>query len=74
MTKKFNNLLSQMIKRQTLKEDKIFTNRQLDKLIELVSCAYMYNEDMHIGTPQEQRLLKNIYYILTGSNNPNEQR
>ena len=62
------------MKHQTLKEEKIFTTAQLNKLIELVACSYMYNEDYHIGTPQEQRLLKNIYYILTGSDNPNNER
>ena len=74
MANSFNNLLSKLIKHQTLKEEKIFTTAQLNKLIELVACSYIYNVDYHIGTPQEQRLLKNIYYILTGSDDPEEQR
>lgn len=74
MSDSFNNLLSKLNKHQALKEEKIFTKAQLNKLIELVACTYMYNEDMKTGTPQEQRLLKNIYYILTGSDNPNNER
>ena len=75
MTQKtFNEYLNRTLKHQTLKDEKIFTKAQLKKLIELVACTFMYNEDMETGTPQEQKLLKNIYHILTGSDNPNEQR
>lgn len=74
MNSAFNERLNKLLKHATLKEDKIFTNRQLEKLIELVACTYIYNVDMKTGTPQEQRLLKNIYFILTGSDNPEEQR
>lgn len=71
---KYNTLLNNLLKNQELKESKIFTKQQLNKLIELVACTYMYNQDMKLGTPQEQRLLKNIYQILTGNENPNEER
>ena len=74
MNKKANELLNKLIKHQTLKDEKIFTKAQLNKLIELVACAYIYNVDMHIGTPQEQRLLKNIYCILTGNDDPESER
>lgn len=71
---KLNEMINRITKHADLKENKIFTPRQLDKLIELVACSYIYNKDMKTGTPQEQRLLKNIYYILTGSDDPEEQR
>lgn len=74
LNKKQMFLLNQIHRHYKLKEDAIFTTAQLNKLIELVSCSYMYNEDMKTGSPQEQRLLKNIYYLLTGSDNPNDQR
>ena len=58
--------------KSTAKE--VFTKRQIEKLIELVACSYMYNEDMKTGDQYEQRLLKNIYFILTGRDDPNEER
>ena len=72
--KLISQIKNKYLKRQTLIEDKIFTPQQLNKLIELVSCSYIYNVDMKTGTPQEQRLLKNIYQILTGRDNPEEER
>ena len=72
--KQFNEAINKALKHQTLKEEKIFTKAQLNKLIELVACTYIYNVDYKIGTPQEQRLFKNIYYILTGNENPEEER
>lgn len=74
LNKRQLNYLSKIHKHLTLIEEKIFTEKQLNKLIEMVACTYMYNEDMKTGSPQEQRLLKNIYFILTGSDDPNEQR
>lgn len=72
----FNKLVARLLRAQTFKEikNKIFTPKQLSKLIELVACSYMYNEDMKTGTPQDQRLLKDIYYILTGNEDPNNER
>ena len=70
----YEKLLKLVLKNQTLKESKIFTEKQLNKLVELVACSYIYNKDMHTGTPQEQRLLKNIYQILTGRENPENER
>lgn len=70
----FAQHLNAVVRHQTLKEEKIFTAQQLNKLVEMVACQYIYNVDMKTGTPQEQRLLKNIYMILTGSNDPEEQR
>ena len=74
MSKSFNNLLSIMMKHQTLKEEKIFTKQQLSKLVELVACSYIYNVDMKTGTSAEQRVLKNIYKILTGNDDPESER
>ena len=74
MAKKWELILNQAIKCQELKDSKIFTKAQLNKLIELVACAYIYNVDYKCGTPQEQRLLKNIYYILTGKEDPESER
>lgn len=70
----FNEHVNALIKHQTLKEEKIFTPAQLNKLVELVACTYIYNVDMHTGTPQEQRLLKNIYFKLTGNEDPESER
>ena len=74
MSDRFTQIVNMLVRHETLKEEKIFTKQQLNKLVELVACSYMYNEDMKTGTPQEQRLLKNIYCILTGNDNPNEER
>ena len=72
----FNKLVARLLRVQTFREvkNKIFTPAQLNKLIELVACSYIYNEDMKTGTPQDQRLLKDIYYILTGNEDPNNER
>ena len=50
------------------------TEAQYNKLVEFVACNYIYNVDMNTGSKSEQRLLKNIYKALTGSDNPEEQR
>lgn len=70
----FNQRLNNTLKHQTLIQEKIFTPAQLNKLVELVACAYIYNVDMQTGTPQEQRLLKNIYFKLTGNEDPEDER
>ena len=70
----YNQHLTNLLKHETLKEEKIFTKKQLDKLVELVACSYMYNEDMKTGTPSEQKILKNIYFILTGREDPDSER
>lgn len=72
----FNRAVKRVLRVQSFREYKneIFTKAQYNKLVELVACSYMYNEDMHTGTPQEQRLLKDIYYILTGNDDPNNER
>lgn len=67
-------IIKPYLKHECLQEEKIFTKKQLAKLVELVACSYIYNKDMHTGTPQEQRLLKNIYRILTGRENPENER
>ena len=76
LTKKQKQYLIKVSKylqfKSTAKE--VFTKRQIEKLIELVACSYMYNEDMKTGDQYEQRLLKNIYFILTGRDDPNEER
>lgn len=78
MTKLLNrkqiHAINQIDKYIKLKDNKIFTKEQLNKLVELVACSYIYNKDMKTGTPQEQRLLKNIYEILTGNDNPERER
>lgn len=70
----FDKHINKLMKHLTLIENKIFTKRQLEKLIELVACSYMYNEDMKTSDQYEQRLLKNIYFVLTGRDDPNEER
>lgn len=72
--KKINDYLSKILKHDILISEKIFTEKQLNKLIELVACTYIYNVDMGTGNPQEQRLLKNIYHILTGCDDPENER
>ena len=72
--KLISQIKNKYLKHTTLVEDKIFTKEQHNKLVELVACSYIYNKDMKTGTPQEQRLLKNIYQILTGRDNPEEER
>ena len=74
MTRKQQNYISQVERYLALKNAKAFTPRQLAKLVEFVACAYIYNVDMKTGTPQEQRLLKNIYFILTGHDDPEDER
>lgn len=70
----YEKLLKLVLKNQTLKESKIFTEKQLNKLVELVACSYIYNIDMGEAQPSEQRLLKNIYQILTGREDPEDER
>lgn len=74
LSKKQKVFLSKVHRHIALKNEKIFTARQLDKLIELVSCSYIYNLDMKTGDGNEQRLLANIYFILTGYENPERER
>lgn len=74
LSKKQLNYLSLINRFLTFKSNNPFTKRQLEKLIELVACSYMYNEDMKTGDQYEQRLLKNIYFILTGHDDPNDER
>ena len=70
----YEQYLNKVIKHQQLIEDKIFTQAQLNKLIELVACTYIYNVDMNTSNGNEQRLLKNIYFILTGCEDPESER
>ena len=74
LNQKQKNLIAQFERYANLKESKIFTTRQLNKLIELVACSYIYNVDMKTGQPGEQKLLKNIYFILTGNEDPESER
>ncbi len=71
---KFTTIINQLNRHYALKDSKAFTKAQLNKLIELVACTYIYNVDMKSGTPQQQRLLKNIYFVLTGNDNPESER
>lgn len=74
MSKKYNDYMSLLMRHLNFKESKAFTKRQLNKIIELVACSYIYNVDMKTGNAHEQRLLKNIYFILTGNDNPENER
>lgn len=73
----FSQELARIMRRATFEENQrqLFTPRQLDKLVELVACAYIYGVDYPQSTdPQTQKLLKNIYFILTGNDDPEDER
>ena len=64
----FNKALKQVLRMQEYKENKNrqFTKAMQDKLIELVYCQYKWGVDYPTSTnPQEQKMLKDLYAILT---------
>lgn len=74
LTKKQKDIISRFNKHVLFINNNPFTKKQLNKIIELVACTYIYNVDMKTGNGYEQRLLRNIYYILTGCDNPEKER
>lgn len=74
LNKKQKDYISLLERHLTIREYKPFTKKQLNKLVELVACTYIYNVDMKTSNGHEQRLLKNIYFILTGNDNPENER